>query len=441
MYHIAVHGLGYVGLTAAIAYAQAPYRQVLGYDPDASVVGAVACGTPRHGGATILGLAEPLQAALRNKTLQLTSEWTRDLAAYGAHVVAVPTEKNGEPWMDLILDVFEKIVEHGPPRLTIIIESTLTPGTMDRLIDIAVHHRRILGESLFLAAAPRRDWFADAERNLKTLPRIVGGVTSNCTEAALDVLGAVSDHIIRVGYREAELIKPLENALFHVQIMAAQEVARTYPHVDMTEVLKAVGTHWRLPELHVGFGTGGRCIPLGPKYIIHGMKAQMPMMVTALSTDQSTRYMIARALLNIAGSKMLLGIAYRADFRDIGSSPAFDIARFLSKLDGGVAVHDAMFSPAEIRELLPHAATPDWRDLQAFVAAAKVVILGTPHRAYQTLGSTFDWQEGQLILDALGGWADPWYREIFAKAGARYVRVGDPGWIAAIGAEVAPIVG
>ena len=195
-----------------------------------------------------------------------TTDWEKVLTPeFAVHMIAIPTEKEDKPWDGALEDVITKIATHvhksdAPPL--VIIESTLTPNKTDKLaIPIFERNGVRVGEDVFLGVAPRRDWFISPEKNLRSLPRIVGGTTPDTTTRMIDVLSIVCDKLIPApDHRHAEIVKSVENAFRHAEITLANQLSLAYPSLNMTEVLKLVGTKWNVGVFHPSFGSGGYCL-------------------------------------------------------------------------------------------------------------------------------------------------------------------------------------
>lgn len=195
-----------------------------------------------------------------------TVDWKRVLAPeFALHMIAIPTEKEDKPWDGALEDVMSKIAQHtrksaDPPL--VIIESTLTPNKTDELVIPLLEKRGItVGKDLFLGVAPRRDWFISPEKNLRALPRIVGGTTPETTNLMIEVLSIVCDRLVPApDHRHAEIVKSVENAFRHVEITLANQLSLAYPSLNMIEVLKLVGTKWNVGVYHPSFGSGGYCL-------------------------------------------------------------------------------------------------------------------------------------------------------------------------------------
>ena len=423
---IAVHGLGYVGLTAAVHFARAG-ATVVGYDPTPGITEAVNDGKPKHG-----EFLAYLESSWPKENLSATGNFDETLDA-DAHIVAVPSEKDGEPYDKIVFGVLDSLWESAKENVVVIVESTLAPGTIDRWRGSRVgsHQNRSIGVNWFLAVCPRRDWFSDRSKNLGTLPRVVGGYTGACTQRAIEVLSLVSPDITRTDYRTAEITKALENAFLHVPVMLAHELAVAMPDHNIAKAVELAGTHWRLPQLYLGFGTGGRCVSLGTKYLIEGAAessgGHISIAARAIEFEENMRKAVAAAVVRRFDDKsikaLVLGIAYRPEFRDAGLSPGLGVAKQLDRHENvEVFVHDPMWSDDELA-LLSGMNVGSLADLGKYDA----VLLATPHEAYAELPHDDGWREHQLVVDGQGAWAQ--HRKLFAQRGVCYVRVGEPGWL------------
>lgn len=427
---VAVHGGGYVGLTAAIHFAMANARVIV-YDPDLDTITRIRAGKPRAG--EFLSYINADVADLVSKQrLDATNDFKKIIGA-DIHVIAVPTEREGEPYGDIVEKLIVDLAKVTRPESIILVESTLAPGTIDRILDDvkkALHPQKQLGENWFLAVCPRRDWFADRDKNLANLPRVVGGVTGECTFRASNALGMVSGTIMETDYRTAELCKALENALLHVPLMFAYQMATAYPDHNVAEALALAGTHWRLPLLHLGFGTGGRCVPLGTKYLVENSNVgltpngRLAIGEAAIDWDDDFRFLIAEIVhRNTKGRSrraLVLGIGYRPEFKDAGLSPGLDVARHLKDFGISAGVCDPLWSKEELRTLAKLEVRPP-------SLMENAILLATPHKAFLELPLKENmWRPGMLVIDGTGAWRG--FKELFKQRGIDYRIVGEPGW-------------
>lgn len=431
MYDIAVHSGGYVGLTCAIHFAKAGKR-VLCYDPDRTVVDGINSGTPKAN--EFLGY---LGNTYPRENLQATNVFEETLAC-DVHFLAVPSEKDDEPWMSIVQSCLGMIArERAGKKTLVIIESTLQPGAVDSFIRA---NPSLISDTLEIAVCPRRDWFADAAKNLSSLPRVVGGYTPSATDWACDVLSAVTprEKLMPTSYRTAEVTKALENALFHAPIALCHSLALAYPELDIAEAARLAATHWRFESfggLHLNLGTSGRCVPIGSKYLRDGAGDQVvDLLDSVLDTEDEMPEAVAQAITRrvVPNARILiLGVAYRPGFHDAGMSGGLRVAgAFMSPVK--IDFVDPVFADHEIVNL----ARDKYRvqnfevvDVTALheerLATYDAVILATPHAQFADLPDRFT-RLGQVLFDARGAWQSR--RQVFRERGILYLNVGSPGW-------------
>lgn len=428
---VAVHALGYVGWSAAVAFSMNG-EKVIAYDPDRRTIDAINNGTPRAG-----DFLEYLGKVDYQKNLVATNVF-EDTLECDVHILAVPSEKDDEPWMQIVESCLSMIArERAGKKTLVIIESTLQPGAVDGFIKA---NPSLISEDLELAVCPRRDWFCDASKNLSTLPRVVGGYTPSATDWACDVLSIVTprEKLMKTSYRTAELTKALENALFHAPIALCHSLALAYPELDIAEAARLAATHWRFESfggLHLNLGTSGRCVPLGTKYLREGAGDQIvDLLDSVLDTEDEMPEAVAQAITRRVAPHariLILGVAYRPGFRDAGMS-------------GGLRVAAAFTSPVKIDFCDPvfadHEITALARDkyrVQNFgvvdvaslheerLATYDAVILATPHAQFADLPERFT-RLGQVLFDARGVWRS--HHEAFRDRGILHLNVGSSGW-------------
>lgn len=419
MYDIAVSGGGYVGLTCAVHFVNAGKNVVI-YDPDQSVVNAINEGKPKAGEFLNYLGAQELPIA--------TTDFRDTVRGTPVHIIAVPTERGGIPDDQIVLDALHRIWLQTAPGTLIIVESTLIPGTIDKFFFARQEDKQLAGSQKFLAVCPRRDWFCDKDKNLHTLPRVVGGYTEACTAKAIEVLSQVSPHILPTTYRTAEITKSLENALLHVPLMMIHQLAASRPDLDVAEAVRLASTHWRLMPLHLNFGSGGRCVPLGTQYLAQAAGEPFKIGSDVVSFEKEIRTIAGDAAIELTKkppalvSALVLGIAYRPEFRDAGLSPGLAVARRIVERGGVVEVHDPMWTNEELAALTGIGVAKTLTETRNY----DVILVATPHKVYRNLPDTMELRSGQVILDAQGSWAG--YSAKFKAAGVKYRQVGSPGW-------------
>lgn len=425
-------GTGFVGLSS-MAYFASKGVKCIGMDVDQQKVDEINKGNiPVENMEYWLGFnIKPLVAA---GTMRATTDWreliNRDVAV---HLICAPTERNGAPYDDILVDVIQKLtalndVERDMPPL-VIIESTLIPNrTQDVVIPIFNDSGLEVGKDILLGVAPRRDWFTDPEKTLKTLPRVVGGTTAETTDLMKEVLGIVCDTILPArDHRHAELVKSIENAYRHVEITLANQLSLAYPDIDMREVLKLVGTKWNIGTYHPSFGTGGYCIPLASQYVLAGtQKAEtLTILQSTLETDRSLPRLVAESVV-AKGAKAvgILGLTYRGDLKVHVLSPTIKIVRSLLEKGITVKVHDPYYSAEEIKRITE----TDTFDFPEGLNEFDTILIVSDHRAYQATPRKqilANLKNCRLILNNTEIWNDL----DFESLGIEYHVAGTRGWL------------
>lgn len=431
-YRIGVWGIGYIGLSTMAHYA-AQDVVTIGVDTNPDRVHSVNSGEIYIPGLRYwLGFEiEPLvKQGLMRATLDHSELISPDVLV---HFICIPTEKDGQPYYAYLDDVIAKLgalssVAPALPPL-VIVESTLTPGTTQKHLIPAFERVGFrVGTDLLLAIAPRRDWFTDRDKSLRTLDRVFGGVNGESADRAAEVLGVVCERLHRASdHRVAEMIKSIENAYRHMEITLANQLSLAYPAVDIREVLQLVGTKWNVGTYHPSFGTGGYCIPLSSQYVVQG--AERPEYLTLLHSTIQTDRMMPELVARTCARKNcrsvgILGLSYRGNLKVQVLSPAIGIARALRERGIEVRIFDPYFTTEEVLE---HAGVGAFRFPDELDQFDGVVVVADhkefmTSRVHQKLAAV---EHLRLILDNVGIWADLGLEE----RGIEYHQAGDAGWL------------
>lgn len=428
---LGVWGLGYIGYSSITYFAKAGVA-CIGTDTLKKVVNDV-----NNGKATTPNLdfwigfdTKPLA---ENGRMHATTDWKelidKDIPV---HLVTIPTEKDGKPYHDILKDVVIKLsnfkdieMEHPP---LVIVESTLTPTVADNMV-IPLFKKKGLevGKDILLGVAPRRDWFTAPDKSLKVLPRVVGGTTKETTQLMADVLGIICDNIIQAhDHKHAAIVKSIENAYRHLDITFANQLSAAYPDMDITNVLKMVGTKWNIGTYHPSFGTGGYCIPLAPQYVLEGAKhpEKLTLIKEAIKTDFSqpnevVNSLVKRGVKNVA----VLGIAYTGDLKVHVLSPIIPIIKKLKENGINVKVNDPYYSDEEIKGITGCESLKFPEEL----VDRDSIVIAAPHMKYKytnTQEILKNLRNANLILDNMGIWNDIEFPECI-----EYHEAGDAHWL------------
>jgi UDP-N-acetyl-D-glucosamine dehydrogenase len=209
---------------------------------------------------------------------------------------------------------------------------------------------------VFLAFSPERVDPGNLTWNTKNTPKVVGGITSACTEVASALYASCLETIVPVSSTEtAELVKLLENTFRSVNIGLVNEMQIVCDKlgVNIWEVIEAAATKpFGFMKFTPGPGIGGHCIPLDPHYLAWKMrtlnyKTRFIDLASEINSEMPALVVqrVAQALNDqrkpVNGSRILvLGVAYKRDIDDTRESPALDVIRLLEERGAKVVYHD-----------------------------------------------------------------------------------------------------
>lgn len=336
---IGVVGLGYVGLPLAVEKAKAGFN-VIGFDVQEDKVRNVNSGINYIGDV----LPADLESLVKSGKLKATSDYSF-IKQVDAVAICVPTPLDiyKQPNMSYVESSARAIAANYTKGTLIVLESTTYPGTTEELIKpILESAGMICGEDFFLAYSPERVDPGNKDFNTKNTPKVVGGITENCTKVAAAMYRAVLDGDVHEvsSPAVAEMEKLLENTFRNINVALANEMAILCNKmgIDVWEVIDAAATKpYGFMPFYPGPGLGGHCIPIDPWYLT--WKAREYSYHTKLIetageiNDSMPDFVVQRCteILNeqskaLNGSKILvLGVAYKKDIDDYRESPVLPI--------------------------------------------------------------------------------------------------------------------
>lgn len=351
--HIAVVGLGYVGLPLATAFAQAGFR-VTGIDVDAAKLDAIA-----NGRSYIRDVPQDqLAYHVESGRLSATSDYDQ-LVDCDALFICVPTPYDVQraPDLSFIRAASQSIQTRLRPGQLVVLQSTTYPGTTEEVVlPILEESGLTAGEDFHLAFSPERIDPGNTQWTAYNTPKVVGGLTPACAELATDLLEQMGAQVHPVSStRAAELTKLLENTFRAVNIALVNELALLSERmgIDFWEVIEAAETKpFGFMPFYPGPGVGGHCIPVDPYYLFWKAREYdfyTKFIELAAEVNEAMPYhvveLVTRALSlegkPLKGSRVLvLGVAFKPDVDDPRNSPAKRVIELLRVGGADVAYHD-----------------------------------------------------------------------------------------------------
>jgi len=399
-----VMGLGYVGLPLAVELGRAGYA-VRGIDTDLERIEAIRRGRPHADGVDPAHLA----GLLEKERLGVSAD-DASLAECDTVSICVPTplRKTRDPDLTYVVAAAERLAARLRPGMLIVLESTTYPGTTEEVILPMLEQSGLkAGRDFFLCFSPERVDPGNKTFTTRNIPKVIGGVTPQCTELGALLYSQVVERVVPVrSTRVAEMVKLLENTFRMINIGLANEMALLCDHmgIDVWEVIDAAATKpFGFMPFYPGPGLGGHCIPVDPHYLSWKTKQagqEARFIDLAAQINRSMPGFVSgkiQAALNdrekpVKGSHIhLVGVAYKRDVADVRESPALDILALLERLGARLT-----YSDPHVPRLQLDSQTYESQPLEENARRADCVVIITDHSSvdYRKL---FEWS--RLIVD------------------------------------------
>lgn len=367
-YNIRIYGLGFVGLTLGVTFAEHDSFRVEGVDTNTEVISSLKLGNPHfyeH------GLKPLLSGLLKDKRIEFNTLTDMSVEPVDVHIVSVgtPLDEFGSPDKSFLELAAKYIGSTVTPGNLVICRSTVPVGTMrNYFIPMIENFSNGLraGIDFNVAFCPERTVEGDALRELRELPQIIGGLTSKCREMAANIFQRLGPIIVRVDSLEAaELVKLINNSYRDLCFAFSNEVALVCDqyNVDAFELIAAANEGYPRNKIHKPSpGVGGICLSKDPflfastRQVIAGqVYPKLPILsreiniTSALYPVEVVTKFIDK-YLSIGKLRILIvGIAFKGipETSDIRNSSSIATIKKLQELGHEVSVYDAVV-PREI---------------------------------------------------------------------------------------------
>lgn len=326
---INVIGLGYIGLPTALMLASHG-QQVVGTDCNRQTVDQL-----KQGSATFdePGLKELYQTACRSGI-----QFCEQCIKTDVYIIAVATPYDSfskKIDASYVCRAVEDVLQVCQPESMIIIESTVSPSTMDRFVRPLLQ-QRAGGMNVHLVHAPERiipgNMIYELEHNCRT----IGADCSEIGQKAKRLYASFcKGQIIVTDIRTAEMTKVVENTFRAVNIAFANELAKIcrYADLDVHEVIRICNMHPRVNILSPGPGVGGHCIAVDPWFLVGDYPSLTPVIRAAMEVNASMPEFVLRRTEEVMRqcgvedlSRVgLYGLTYKENIDDYRQSPALQL--------------------------------------------------------------------------------------------------------------------
>jgi UDP-N-acetyl-D-mannosaminuronic acid dehydrogenase len=375
---INIIGLGYIGLPTALMFATHG-TEVVGTDYNAQLVHELNAGRTTFKEE---GLDQLFEEAL-GKGITFTT----DYQVTDTYIIAVPTpydkcNKKIDP--AYVISAVENVLLVCPKGACIIIESTVSPGTIDRYIRPMIDSKGfVIGKDVHLVHAPERIIPGNMVYELKHNSRTIGADSQEIATRIKELYGTFcQSEIVTTDIRTAEMTKVVENTFRDINIAYANELTKICRRegMDVYEIIRIANKHPRVNILSPGPGVGGHCISVDPWFLVGDFPDLANLIWQARKINDSMPEFVLERIHDImkdqsitdVGRVGLYGLTYKEDVDDVRESPTLQLLDCMNRhLSSGLKVYD----PWVKRDIVAN----QYHDFDAFLQDVDMVVIMVSH--------------------------------------------------------------
>lgn len=390
-----VIGLGYIGLPTALVM-ESHGVEVVGTDNNKELVDTLNAG---HTTFKEEGLDELFQNALKDGIKFSTEYQVTD-----TYIVSVPTPYDKfSKKVDAcyVVTAVKSVLEVAPKGATIVVESTISPGTMEKFVKPAVEEAGfIIGEDIHLVHAPERIIPGNMVYELLHNNRTIGADDREVGEKIKRLYSSFCQgEIVVTDIKTAEMTKVVENTFRAVNIAFANELARICRHDDMDvyEIIKICNMHPRVNILQPGPGVGGHCISVDPWFLVGDYPSLAKVIDESMKTNDSQPDFVLNRIYEIMKENGLTdvnrvglyGLTYKENVDDMRESPTLQLLESQERhLAAGLKAYD----PFITKDVMAN----QYHDLDVFLNDVDMVVIMVKH---DEIKENVEKLNGKVVLD------------------------------------------
>ena len=390
-----VIGLGYIGLPTALMMASHGV-EVIGTDYNKNLVDTLNAGKTTF---KEKGLDELFEQAVK-AGVQFTTEYqTTDM-----YIVSVPTPYDKfSKKIDAcyVIAAVKDIMKVCPKGATVVIESTVSPGTIDKFVrPIIEDNGFIIGQDLNLVHAPERIIPGNMVYELLHNNRTIGADDFEIGKKVKEYYASFcKGEIVVTDIKTAEMTKVVENTFRAVNIAFANELAKICRHdnIDVYEIIKICNMHPRVNILQPGPGVGGHCISVDPWFLVGDYPSLAKVIDESMKTNDSMPDFVLNRIYEIMKEKGmtditkvgLYGLTYKENVDDMRESPTLQLLESQERhLATGLKVYDPY--------IIDNIVLNQYHDLDAFLKDVDMVVVMVKHKE---IVQNMHKLKGKVVLD------------------------------------------
>ena len=395
MKRINVVGLGYIGLPTALIFAANGVR-VRGTDLNEKIVNKLNAGKLTFKED---GLDELFKRALKNEI-----EFSKDYLETDMYIITVPTpyiKESKKINAEYVITAIENVLGVCEKGAIIIIESTVSPGTIDKFIRPIIKEKGlIIGEDVHLVHAPERIIPGNMVYELINNSRTIGADNNEIGNKVKDIYASFcKGEIVVTDIKTAELSKVVENTFRDINIAFANELAKICAEekIDVYDLIEIVNKHPRVNILKPGPGVGGHCISVDPWFLVGDYPDVVNIIKSAREVNDSMPDYVIKRIKEIMKENNiqdiakvgLYGITYKEDIDDTRESPTIQLLEMLDKFESEqIKIYDPF-----VNELLFES---QYLDFKEFINSIELLVIMTGH---SHIRKNINLIKNKLVLD------------------------------------------
>lgn len=390
-----VIGLGYIGLPTALMLA-AHGTSVIGTDLNSDLVKKLSEG--------VLAFEEDGLEELFNRAAANNIKFSTDYQKADLYIIAVPTpyskrdKKVDATYVVSAVDSVTTICEKGA---VIVVESTVSPGTIDRHIrPMLIEKGFRCGSDIHLAHAPERIIPGNMIWELENNNRTIGADEEEIGIRVKKLYSTFCKGQIAVtDIKTAEMTKVVENTYRDINIAFANELAKIcrMDNMDVYEIIRIANMHPRVNILTPGPGVGGHCISVDPWFLVGDYPGLANIILAARKINDSMPEFVLERMSEIMQKEGirdvsrvgLYGLTYKEDVDDVRESPTLQLLECMKKhLACGIKVYDPYVHESIVEN--------QYHDLETFVSSIDFVVIMIGHNQIM---HNLEKLKGKVVLD------------------------------------------
>ncbi len=391
-----VIGLGYIGLPTALMMASHGV-EIVGTDYNKELVA-----TLQSGKTTFKedGLEELFQAAL-NSGIKFSTEYQ----VTDTYIVSVPTPYDAfskKVDAKYVVAAVKSVMEVCPKGATVVVESTIPPGTIDKFVRPVVEENGfVIGKDINLVHAPERIIPGNMVYELLHNNRTIGADNKEIGEKIKNIYASFCQgEIVVTDIRTAEMTKVVENTFRDINIAYANELAKICrsDNMDVYEIIRIANKHPRVNILSPGPGVGGHCISVDPWFLVGDYPGLANIILAARKINDSMPEFVLERVYDIMQEKEMndvsrvgfYGLTYKENVDDMRESPTLQMLDSMKKHLCGDLVK--VYDPFITKDVVPN----QLHSFDEFLDAVDFVVILVGH---DEIKENMDKLKGKVILD------------------------------------------